>query len=64
MKKIKRSYYLPAKLIDHFDNECQRSGFVRERAVAAAVYCFLRSNANDRHSMFMDLDKFVKKGGK
>jgi hypothetical protein len=64
MKKIKRSYYLPAKLIDRFDGECQRSGFVRERVVAAAVFHFLRSDANNRHAMFIDLDKFLKKRGK
>jgi hypothetical protein len=64
MKKLKRSYYLPLKLIDNFDNECQRSGFVRERVVAAAVYNFLQSNANDRHAMFLDLDKFMNRKGR
>jgi hypothetical protein len=64
MKKIKRSYYLPLKLIDSFDSECQKSGFVRERVVAAAVYNFLQSNANNRHSMFLDLDKFMNKKGR
>ena len=61
MKKVKRSYYIPVRLIDHFDGECQRGGFVRERVVAAAVFNFLQSNANTRHAIFMDLDKFLKK---
>ena len=59
MDKMKRSYYLPAKLVQTFDKECTRSGYVRERVVAAAVYHFMTASANDRHAMLQDLDRLI-----
>jgi hypothetical protein len=61
--KPKRSYYLPSKLIKDFDKECQKSGFVKERVVAAALLEFLRSDPNNRHQMFEQLAKYLG-GGK
>lgn len=61
MKELKRSYYLPVTWVDRFDDECQKSGFVRERILAAAVFHFLQSGANNRHDLFMNLDKFLNK---
>ena len=43
MAKIKRSYYLPDKLVKAFDAECSKSGYVREKIVAASVMNFLAS---------------------
>ncbi len=60
--KIKRSYYLPGKLAAAFDKECDKSGFVREKVVAAAVCQFLGSDATSRAKMFDNLAKFL--GGK
>ena len=59
MDKPKRSYYLPSKLIKDFDKECQRSGFVKERVVAASLLEFLRSDPNNRAQMFDTLAKFL-----
>jgi hypothetical protein len=60
--KPKRSYFLPGKLVAAFDKECQKSGYVREKVVAAAMFAFLQSDANARAKMFEGLAKFV--GGK
>ena len=59
MAKIKRSYYLPSKLVTAFDNECMKGGFVREKVVAAAVLDFLNSDPTSRAEMFDRLDKFI-----
>ena len=37
MDKPKRSYYLPTKLVTAFDKECSKSGYVKEKVVAAAM---------------------------
>ena len=59
MDKMKRSYYLPAKLVTAFDKECLKSGYVREKVVAAAVMTFLDSNPDERAKMFDRLDHLV-----
>ena len=64
MDKSKRSYFLPTKLVTLFDKECKRGGYVRERVVAAAIASFLNSDPNERHEMFMKLDKVVSRGAK
>ena len=64
MDKSKRSYFLPSKLVTLFDKECKRGGYVRERVVAAAIASFLKADPNERHEMFMELDKLISKGGK
>jgi len=61
MSKAKRSYYLPAKLVKAFDLECRKSGYVREKVVAACIDNFLRSSPTDRHKMFARLDAFLSK---
>lgn len=58
MDKPKRSYYLPAKLVTAFDKECSKSGYVKEKVVAAAMLCFLDSNPMARQKMFDRLDSF------
>jgi len=64
MSKAKRSYYLPEKLIKAFDKECQKSGYVREKVVAASIENFLNSSPVDRHKMFTELDDFLTKKGR
>ncbi len=59
MAKIKRSYYLPSKLVTAFDKECKKAGFVKEKVVAAAVLDFLNSDPTSRAKMFDRLDKFI-----
>jgi hypothetical protein len=59
MAKAKRAYYLPGKLISAFDKECRKSGYVREKVVAAAVFAFLQSDPDARAKMFEGLAKFV-----
>lgn len=61
-EKPKRSYYLPKKLINELDKECQRSGYVRERVVAAALYSFLKSSPQERQRMFTSLHGFLGTG--
>lgn len=60
MEKPKRSYYLPAKLVAAFDRECSKSGFVKEKVVAAAMLSFLDSNPEHRNAMFERLDVFIR----
>ncbi len=60
MDKPKRSYYLPAKLVTTFDKECSKSGYVKEKVVAAAMLWFLDSSPDDRSKMFERLDVFLK----
>jgi hypothetical protein len=60
--KPKRSYYLPGKLVAAFDKECEKSGYVREKVVAAAICKFLDSDAGTRAKMFEKLASFVGKG--
>ena len=62
MDKPKRSYYLPGKLVAAFDKECQKSGYVREKVVAAAICKFLDSDPAARAKMFERLASFL--GGK
>ena len=59
MDKPKRSYYLPGKLVAAFDKECSKSGYVKEKVVAASIMKFLDSDPNDRAKMYDRLDKFV-----
>ena len=64
MEKPKRSYYLPGKLVTSFDKECAKSGYVKEKVVAAAMLAFLDSNPDQRSKMFDRLDNFLKSGKK
>jgi len=59
MDKPKRSYYLPGKLVDAFDKDAVKGGFVREKVVAAAMLAFLDSSPGERAKMFNRLDSFV-----
>ena len=59
MEKPKRSYYLPGKLVDAFDKEAAKNGFVREKIVAAAMLHFLDSDPSARSKQFERLDSFV-----
>ena len=58
--QIKRSYYLPQKLIDTFNRECNKFGYVREKVVATSIYRFLQSDPNTRAKMFDQLDSFLR----
>ncbi len=60
MDKPKRSYYLPGKLVAAFDKECGKSGYVKEKVVAAAMLAFLDSNPESRSKQFEKLDTFLK----
>ena len=60
MDKEKRSYFLPDKLVDAFDREAKKQGYVREKVIAAAVANFLRSGPTERAAMFEELDQFLK----
>jgi hypothetical protein len=60
MEKDKRSYFLPNKLVDVFDREAEKQGYVGEKVIAAAIAHFLRSGPTERAAMFEDLDKLVK----
>ncbi len=60
MEKPKRSYYLPAKLVTAFDRECSKSGYVKEKVVAAAMLSFLDSNPEARNNLFERLDVFLR----
>lgn len=62
MDKPKRSYYLPRKLITLFDRECTKSGFIKEKVVAAAMLHFLESGADSRSGMLERLDSFLNTG--
>ncbi len=44
MDKPKRSYYLPGKLVDAFDKDCAKGGYVKEKVVAASMLQFLDSD--------------------
>ena len=59
MKTNRDAYYLPDKLVKAFDAECSKSGYVREKVVAAAVMHFLDSDPTSRAKMFDRLDKFI-----
>jgi hypothetical protein len=59
MNKPKRSYYLPAKLVAAFDKDVEKSGYVREKVVAAAILAFLDSDAAGRSKMLDRLDGYV-----
>ena len=60
MEKLKRSYYLPGKLVGAFDKDCARSGYIKEKVVAAALLSFLDSNAEQRSKLFDRLDAFLR----
>lgn len=60
MDKPKRSYYLPGKLVAAFDKECAKSGYVKEKVVAAAMLAFLDSGPEARSKMFDSLDTFLR----
>lgn len=60
MDKPKRSYYLPGKLVTAFDRECSKSGYVKEKVVAAAMLTFLDSSPEFRSTMFERLDVFLR----
>jgi hypothetical protein len=60
MEKPKRSYYLPGKLVNAFDKECAKSGYVKEKVVAAAMLSFLDSGPEVRSKMFDRLDNFLR----
>jgi hypothetical protein len=62
MHKYKRCFSLPKKLCTDFDKECAKSGYVREKVIAAAMLKFLDSDPNTRSKMFERLAKFS--GGK
>jgi hypothetical protein len=62
MVKPKRSYYLPGKLVDAFNKDAAKGGFVKEKVVAAAMLHFLDSSPNERAKLFDRLDRFI--GGK
>ena len=64
-EKTKRSYYLPTKLIQVFDQACKKGGYVRERVVAASIQHFLNASPNDRAEMFKKLDSAItgRRGG-
>ena len=63
MEKPKRSYYLPGKLVNVFGKECAKSGYVKEKVVAAAIYSFITSDPNTRNKMFERLDSFLRAKG-
>ncbi|MHC4444735.1 MAG: hypothetical protein ACYTA5_19225 [Planctomycetota bacterium] len=62
MHKSKCCFALPKKLCTDFDKECAKSGYVREKVIAAAMLKFLDSDPNTRSKMFERLAKFS--GGK
>ena len=62
MAKVKRSYYLPEKLVTLFDKECQKGGYVREAVVSAAIHNFLNASPSDRQKMFSRLDALATRG--
>jgi len=57
--KPKRSYYLPARLVNAFDRDCEKSGYVKEKVVAAAILQFLESRPEERSRMFERLNAFL-----
>ena len=60
VEKQKRSYYLPGKLLNDFDKDAAKNGYVREKAVAAGVLRFLESNPNERAKLFERLDGLLR----
>ncbi len=58
VKGLIRSYYLPGALLDAFGKAAAKGGYVRERAVAAAILHFLSSSASERAKLFERLDRF------
>jgi hypothetical protein len=59
MVKPKRSYYLPGKLVEAFYKDATKCGFVKEKAVAAAMLHFLDSSPSERNKMFNRMDSFL-----
>ena len=60
MEMLKRAYYLPKKLVDAFNGECDRKGYVREKVVAAAIYAFMESDPNARAKAFERLNSLLR----
>lgn len=59
MAKVKRSYYLPEKLLKVFDRDVKKGGYVREKVVAAALQGFLTASPVERQKMFDRLADFL-----
>ncbi len=59
MDKPKRSYYLPAKLVNAFGADCGKNGFVKEKVVAASMLSFLESDPATRSKLFERLEGFL-----
>jgi hypothetical protein len=57
--RVQRSYYLPDKLVDAFDREAAKHGYVRGVVVAVVMVRFLESSPDDRARMFENLDRFL-----
>jgi len=58
MTEVKRSYYLPQKLLTAFGKECSKFGCIKQNAVAASLLLFLDSSPDQRSKMFNRLDSF------
>ncbi len=43
-----------------FDNECSKSGYVKEKVVAASMLHFLESDPENRSRMFERLDGYLR----
>ena len=59
MYTSKRCFNLPKKLTTVFDKECVKSGYFKEKVVAAAMLKFLDSDSNTRNKMFEQMAKFI-----
>jgi hypothetical protein len=57
--KPKRSYYLPGKLVDVVAKDAAKSGYIKEKMVAAAMFEFLSSSPDARAKMFNRLESFL-----
>jgi len=60
MEKVKRSYFIPAKVSKVLDEAATKQGFVKEKVIAAAVLNFIDGDPNSRSKMFDRLDGFVR----
>jgi hypothetical protein len=59
MEKTKRSYFMPMKLVGLIDEECRKSGYVREAIVAASIHAFLKASPNQRQKMLDEFNAFI-----
>ena len=55
----KRSYNLPAKLLDRFAQECEEFELPKSWIVAGAILAFLNSTPIDQAGMMDRLEKFT-----